>query len=122
MSKPLAYAILLAGILIPQLLFPAYWAVVLVWIITGMLLATSVRRIFLNGFLLQLIIGGILFFLWSAGATRFLRGVPEEFDVPGFVMPLFAMLFNALNLGFCLLGGATLVKLLLNTKPEKRRR
>lgn len=120
MSKPLTYAILLAGILIPQLFFSSYWAVVLVWIITGMLVS-SVRRIFLNGFMLQLIIGGILFFLWSAAETKFLRGIPEEFDVPGFVMPLFAMLFNALNVGFCLLGGAVLVRLLFNRKPEKKR-
>ncbi|MDQ3191156.1 MAG: hypothetical protein M3Q58_06160 [Bacteroidota bacterium] len=108
------YVMLLTGLLLPQLFFSEYWLVLTLWIFTGYLLGNKFKYIFLVTFILQFSIGIVLFFLWSAKATQFLYDIPALFDLPAFIMPLFATLFNALNASFCLLAGTTISGLVKN--------
>lgn len=116
MNKLLAYTLLLAGLLLPQIFISQYWAVLVVWIITGFALAAGFRRIFLTTFLVQLLIGSVLFLLWSAGATRFLLDIAVSFGLPGFLMPLFAVLFNAVNAAVNVTAGAVIARLVQRKK------
>ncbi|HET6245172.1 MAG: hypothetical protein H0V01_06450 [Bacteroidetes bacterium] len=116
MNKILKYIPLLTGILVPQLFFSQYWIVLTVWIFTGYLLSSNFRNIFISTFILQSVIGTVLFFLWSSNASDFLLEIPVSFNLPGFLMPLFASLFNALNVAFCLLAGATIARIIQRRK------
>jgi hypothetical protein len=116
MNKSLAFLLLCIGLIVPQLFITEYWLVLTIWIITGFLLKGKFKRIFLTVLIIQLFVGTVLFFLWSAEPSGFLHGIPVAFDLPGFLLPLFTTLFNSLNAAFCMLAGALIAQIVQGKK------
>jgi uncharacterized membrane-anchored protein len=123
MSTFFTYLILICGLVLPQLLLREYSTVITIWILVGVVtgfVAGSVN-VFLKSFIVQVIIGIILFGFVAAEGTAYLQQIPESFGMPGFLIIAVAVLFNALNAAFCILAGTILISMVFPSRFRTRK-
>lgn len=119
MKKYISYIVLFIALLIPQIFIRTYWGVLISFLITGAAITMwgDIKKPVFTGFLFQIVIGIYLFMIVAGSSASYLSDIPEYYGISGFVMPLFAVLFNTMNVVACLYLGKSLISLLRS--PQK---
>ncbi len=107
------YSILFLLALLPQLLFKEYFLTLISTIIIGAIAGWFIneKRVFLKMLLVQFIFFSILFIV-KRSSIFYLDQVMDNLELPYFLMPLFFIVFNSLNIAILFYFGYKLCKLI----------
>ena len=108
----------------PQLLLNNFAGVVIAWVLTGTLMTYlgSGKGLFLKALVLEAILAiGILWFL-VGDDVEWLTNVFENNGVAKVMVPILFVVINALNAGFCLLLGSSILRLFKPLKKVQKQR
>lgn len=115
MRRALLHTVLIAAAVIGiQLLIPDYFISVVVMVLIGVLIAiaTHMQKVFGRAFLAGLLAGIALWFMIATHNAWPLQNMMEAAEIAPFWLMVIFILFTGLNVGFCVLAGHSLIRVL----------
>jgi len=121
-KKLFPYLVLMILLAWPQLLLNNFAGVVIAWVFTGAIMAYfgSGKRLFVKGFVIELILALCILWIMVGDEVEWLTNVFENNGVAKIMVPILFVLINALNAGFCLLLGSSIVRLFKPVQKSKK--